>query len=713
MFNGDVETDDLVLYVEYGGRTYISLPEIITGQMTRVDRDKNNELYITVNGAEYRQSFIPDAASKVDVELTHFDIGELPDDDIVPFKTDYDFILDSNGYVVAVRPAEESVTNYALVLESAWTLNALTRSGEVKILKADGTEGTYSINWKGSVGDGKAFANNTALEDYLGTRDVNTVAGGAQSTLNAAVGTVITYTLSDDDQLTITDVLSLHNGITNGYVNNTNEKLVHGNGAYAYMETNTHSVGDVADLGNNLQWTLSADGYDNGDANITVVNGGRRATYAIDLNTVAFYYYYDAVNRKTVYGVATGWDDMGDVNGNADVQIYPVSRKNADKQWVNTELAGVVLFNAETVTTSQDYMLVLNRNALTDADELWLNVVFEDGTAAEVEIDDITVAGVDFEDEADYMQAYAYVENSDGTYDIVDQIGEDDARLLRVGTVDQDNHAYWTLPSNAKIWDVTDVDSAKDEVPEGRFTFNDVNAVIIPTTTNNGTTIRTAFVWEIDEDTDEVVDPELLGLEVTVRNGVITYYNPENKDVDTVSAAIVSELTKAGYTNIDVKVVGGVLGQVTAKLNGRSYTFNAPTRVFAPSTVTGMTAAVNTSNFPNKDNINEMLPKMWTGASDVQGLTFGTIFTWDGPTKQLTVDKSEAAKVSGWVTTQWGGTSVPVAVTLASGYGPKTADANWNNACIIWVDLSKDSATDYTVVLNDNTEVTLTVDYTA
>ena len=44
VFNDEVATNDVVLYVQYGGRTYISLPEIVTGKMTRVDRDKASEL---------------------------------------------------------------------------------------------------------------------------------------------------------------------------------------------------------------------------------------------------------------------------------------------------------------------------------------------------------------------------------------------------------------------------------------------------------------------------------------------------------------------------------------------------------------------------------------------------------------------------------------------------------------------------------------------
>ena len=44
--------------------------------MTRVDRDKADELFITVDGEEYRQSYILDAASLVDVDLTRFDIAD-------------------------------------------------------------------------------------------------------------------------------------------------------------------------------------------------------------------------------------------------------------------------------------------------------------------------------------------------------------------------------------------------------------------------------------------------------------------------------------------------------------------------------------------------------------------------------------------------------------------------------------------------------------
>ena len=519
--NVTVDTNDLVLYVQYGGRTYITLPEIISGKMTRVDRDKDDELYITVNDTEYRQSYIPDAASLVDPELTHFDITKADKDP--GFDDEYDFILDSNGYVVTIRPAEEKVVNYALVLESAWTQNALTKSGEVTVLMADGSKGTYKINWDASKKN--AFGDSaTAMQTYLGTKDVNNTAG-KEDTLGSAVGTVISYSLNDDKVLTIENVLGTHKIATDGTVDDGNsgkgskdEHFCDGSTPYAYIDKNlkaeTSGVDDLTTGSTpNLQWTLRQD-YDGGDASIklTDVKYGASVEYAIDRNTVAFYFYDDGdgIAEDGEYGVAKGWDNMGDVNAvygkdalpedqgnNVAVQVYPVEKKNSDKRWEATKLAEVVLFNAESTVSSQDYMLVLNRNAYTADDELWLNVVLEDGTAKEVKID--SKGGYDFDTTSSYMKAYAYAENADGTYDIVkgSDISAHDAELLLRGTVN--SNRIFALPDSAKVWDVTDTKSAKDDVQSSTFTYQTVNAVIIPTTVG-GDTIRTAFIWELDED---------------------------------------------------------------------------------------------------------------------------------------------------------------------------------------------------------------------
>ena len=509
----ELEAEDLILYNQYGGRTYIYLPETVTGKMTRIDRDKNNELYITIDdGDPYYQSYIVDAACQVDVDLTRF-IIDAPDvkDDAPGFDNTYEFILDSNGYIVAFRPAEDIVTNYALVLDSSWTQNALRRGGQVEILKADGTTSTYDINWKESAKamadldsiDGKAFpaaaTNDSKLELYLGSRDVQ--APGSNYKTGNATGTVITYSLNEaGDELTIESVLQ----------GNTYKEKTPTTSLELYKTKAEESTAGVADNGDaivldgqpesdNLQY-VATNGYDNGYGRIVVesTETGRTGTktYAVDKNTVAFYYYDPEGDGKDVkYGVATGWDKMSDVDDGIDVQVYPVLEKTSNRTYKASDLAGVILFEADPETVAADYMLVLSANAI-GKDMLELNVVFEDGTVEAIKIDDKG----DFDEEVskDYMKAWTYSENADGTYDIGTMAPKwGTADLLQVGTVDLNDGDYLALPDTANVWDVTEVDRAGDTADTGRFQKNIyVNTVII---VSEGQ-VRTAWVWDLDDD---------------------------------------------------------------------------------------------------------------------------------------------------------------------------------------------------------------------
>ena len=518
VFNDEVSTGDLILYVEYGGRTYVSLPEIVTGTMARVDRDKANELYITLeSGEEYYESHIRDVASDVDADVENFadeNAREIPG-----FDTEYDFILDSNGYLVAVRPAEEVVTNFALVLNSAWTQNALTRAGEIEVLMADGTTGTYDLNWNESrkamdgikiedlaADDDSTATRNEKLEIYLGTRDVNRPDHGTYNETGMAAGSLITYTLDEDENLTIERVYQGNQFDWNSMEIADNAK-----------ETKTANVGDdgtIVYMANpNREDNYQYNAYTSGRGSIKVrgFNIDDTKTYAIDRNTIAFY--YDGED----YAVATGWQNMEDMPADVNIQVYPALEKTANGVYEATNLAEVIIFSRVPDVTSDDYMLVLNRNAYTASDELWLNVVFEDGTVAEIQIDDD--GGYDFDDDKDddeYMAAYAYAENSDGTYDIVRGTVYDSvyADLYRNGTVavadteegvDGNNADYIAYdPDDANIWDVTDVDSAKDEVVAGDFTRNIVVETVI---IEDKGEIRTAWFWDLPESVDDDEEP--------------------------------------------------------------------------------------------------------------------------------------------------------------------------------------------------------------
>ena len=577
VFNDEVDTNDLILYVEYGGRTYISAPEIVTDTMNRLDRDRDNELYITLdNGEEYRQSYIPDAASMVDVDMIHFDIDDRSTREDAPgFDDLFDFILDSNGYVVAIRPAEEVVTNYALVLDSAWTQNALRRGGDIKVLMADGTEGTYAINWdksadafehvsningvttariNGSTKDIADLDNDTKLELYLGTRDV---IDGTGSTGDAA-SSVITYSLNaDGDELTIESVLQKNQHVIGTIdirddVNTDDTAGVGDSGEIVYIDDSK-----VANTYQPLQYKLD-EAYENGDGDIYIEHvtaSNLKNYYAVDLDTVAFYY-VDEDN----YGVATGWDDMSNVADGTEVQVYPTLEKTTNRTYVATNLAGLILFNAEVDTDSDDYMLVLDANAAARGDKWYLTVVFEDGNVAEITVDDDDLGDFDPDINGDFMQAYAYKENSDGTYsvgDMADNYGKGTAHNYSNRTIafTQNNRSHYiALANDANVWDVEDVENDGDEAVATNFTKTEVNAVVIM----DGGSIRTAWVWDIpqsaDPDVDFDTDTELVDVVVddnaSGRRLITIEYTGEEPSASDLRTLITDELL--GYYNKNV-----------------------------------------------------------------------------------------------------------------------------------------------------------------
>ena len=629
VFNDEVTTDDLILYVQYGGRTYISAPEVVTGKMTRVDRDKADELFITVDGEEYRQSYILDAASLVDVDLTRFDIADAKNEP--GFDNSYDFVLDSNGYVIAIRPAEEVVTNYALVVDSAWTLNALDRSGQVKILMTDGTVKTYSINWKnsakafedidkvtGDVGEGTYADNDEKLEAYLGTRDVNKPGqpGQTYNKTGVAAGSIITYTLSDDDVLTIKSVLqgnSLKTGTSeiDGSVNTSSTAGVADNGKVVRMNTATDK---------SLQYKTTSKGYTGGRGSIEVQADGAAdaTTYAVDKNTVAFYYWTNA-KGETEYGVATGWDHMSDVDPNVEVQVYPTLDKTSYKTYEATKLADVILFEAEAKATSANYMLVLSANAI-GKDLLELNVVFEDGTVQAVEVDDD--GGHDWDDEASYMKAYTYAENADGTYDIGDKVeNAGTAKLLKNGTVESSLKGYIALSGKANVWDVTDVDTAEDKTALGTFPYNTkVNAVIV----EDDKAIRTAWIWEVEEGDNDIDDNNPIATEVTkIDADNFKIYLNAFVGADNRVAVITRAMEKAGYTDVTFASAANNEYTVTAQVKSSSgistsLTFTTVTRWFSNS-------AIGAENVDNYNNVADLPDNsaLIGDASDLTGLIGG------------------------------------------------------------------------------------------
>ena len=657
VFEDEVATDDVILYVEYGGRTYVKLADTVTGTMTRLDRDRNDELYITIdNGDTYYQSFIRDEASDVDVDIEDFDIDASKTRDDAPgFDTAFDFFLDSHGFIVALRPAEEVVTNYALVLDSAWTLNALSRSGQVEILSADGTTGTYTIDWNDSrdVFSGTNNQKNSALEEYLGSRDVQQGNGTEQVEdiyrTGKAKGSIITYSLDEDNVLTIERIMETNNLMTFNDDADDNLEIVPQNTSttagvgdddtIVYAKPN--HANDLTADDCNLQYVVAGrNGYTAGSGSLVVTSsddnyGGDTKTYAVDRNTVAFYYWTDVNDPddqdddEVCYEVLTGWNEMSSVDEGTHVQVYPVLTKTADDTYEASNLAGVVLFEAETQANNRDYLLVLNRNAYTTGNTLWLNVVFEDGSVEEIEVDD---APVDFEDPDHFMTAYSYSQNSDGTYDLntanVADVHQGDvyADLLRVGTVawyrDMDDDARRDpgeteryiayTQGEANVWDVTGVTNASQDVASADFRQNvEVHAVIV----DDEDAIRTAWIWDVEEDADptpeEPEDPELRV--VLTDDYELVIFDPNNATTRELTNAIVAALEDEGCTDVNVTIENGEITEVTAQDGKATLKFTTGDGTLVPAADT-------------EEELNEQLEAIMTD----EDATSGTVYVGTG-----------------------------------------------------------------------------------
>ena len=137
-----------------------------------------------------------------------------------------------------------------------------------------------------------------------------------------------------------------------------------------------------------------------------------------------------------------------------------------------------------------------------------------------------------------------------------------DGVLIRRDTVEWGNENYLTIVDSTNVWDVTDVTRADEEVTAGSFTYNDKNAVVV-TGGDRGENIRTAWVWDKDEDTTPghvagVYDPKV---ESVVGNTItISKYA---KDV--LGTKELTEVLTEGLDDVDVRKVtpiNGVLGDI-------------------------------------------------------------------------------------------------------------------------------------------------------
>ena len=520
----DLAEGDLVLTVSYGGRYYVSEPQVITGQMESYAANKEKEQTITVGGTEYHPSYIQYKADTAD-NTYEFDVLKC-DNGGVEFDSDYDFILDSNGNVIAYRPSEQGLYDYALVLDSGYEPGAFASdaSGKIKVLLADGTEGVYTLNFSASaknVGEQVAdvlttnshtekYSKNQGIQElkgFLGTSDSDNSAtapwktpvetGNTGAFVNKdidatgtagindadykdgrAAGYVIAYSLNDDNVLTIKSIVGSNDEVS--------------------AVTSVFNPADVK------QQAMSS-AYENGAARIRYNSNNSQIT--VDKNTVAFY--YDNSNPSDItYGVAVGYNEMAHVDNGKTVSARYLNNRSGT-------LASTVLFDAKGVAVEKDYAFVLSRSSV-DSKYATLNVVLMDGTVTTLKITRDDYNSI-FNTSDDFSIPYAYTTDGNGVSDLTKpNFSSDDnqasnleivrgyARQLRTGTValytdktmtNLVNGAYGdgTFTYENNIWNVEDVDNSYEKAPVGSFSEN-VGREVVMVIDSDKNIVRAAYI---------------------------------------------------------------------------------------------------------------------------------------------------------------------------------------------------------------------------
>ena len=236
----DVAKGDYVNAQYIGGDLHVSLAESVTGVLNSYRYNDNGTLItkITVDGEEKNVSNVTGYTGGDD------DIRKAADDADEFVTNEVSAFLDNNGYVVAIGDAEANAGKYAMVLAVGTDVNDL-----VKVILADGTVGTYTIDDNGrdavkknalNIGEVYAYNLNTDNDTIKLTKVDRAAAETEQDnakfekgkirittgtevdrdrmTFDVTSSTVFFY-VSDDDGVVIDDSTSIDDDFVDTYAN--------------------------------------------------------------------------------------------------------------------------------------------------------------------------------------------------------------------------------------------------------------------------------------------------------------------------------------------------------------------------------------------------------------------------------------------------------------------------------------------------------------
>ena len=598
----DLAKDDVVLYVQYGGRTYVEIPETITGEMesynsTNTDPERN---FIRVGGTEYRADDLEVAETD---ELLKFVIEDCDTSKGVQFDATYDFFLDDFGNIVGYREVEGAPTQYALVLDSAYSINGLRTTGDVKILMADGTEATYAVDmdatadkfadmstedgksaieqWYATMnkdGETKITEDNAkkAVLAFMGSDDISQVSKGDKG---YAAGNLIAYTIDEDtDEITFQPA-NLDLGA-----------WVKGNAIDDYDDIGASGTFFNVDQPHNVA-LLNRD-LENGDVDLVYKETvtGKTGNYGIDNDTIIYYY------NGSEGSVVKGYDNMAkliDMDGNTEKKGSTVIDGNGNVKVSavmfndSTDVAEVIVVYTTQHSFGDDEYLFILDNYDKAGSIYTYTAIDEEGNVFEIQ----SKNGQPKKSDNPYAGALVTYTMDDDLYklSLVDDEyskGEDVARTetgadLGLVVVDRTQYVKVFDFDPDKDVDRNDSDAVKDGFTDGngnyiRYADKALVIDVDATSRDDDTAATTEFAsgqygWvvfdenkkavvafvtdtykmEADEDPDkgDNVDRDLT---VVIEDSNIYVYNAEDASNSDISEAIDEALTDAGYTDIEI-----------------------------------------------------------------------------------------------------------------------------------------------------------------
>ncbi len=412
----DMEKDDILFYVQYGGRTYVEAPKTITGEM-ELYNVRGDEKYIKVEGEKYEEDDLKVAANTdpskfyvVGCEKFTTPDGKTEGTDAektlkgVEFDSTYEFFLDDYNNITAFRLVEGTPAKYALVLNSAFSTNGLKTTADLELLLADGTKSTYALDWDASVKNIRSALNDSKdingdpipapakypdgttptasaydsvkgewsssgaaeyLKKLVGSDDGRWVTGSGTGNrepdyplAGAFKGNLITYTLNENNVATVgLPVLTEGQRVVDGEVVTKQ----------APPAVNHSLISSELEKGD-VDIYVDHDGQANGVTAFDNIND-----YGIDADTVIFYYNDDGTGA-----VRIGYDEMARSVKAGDAVSLVAKKGDTDVA------AAILIYPTEKVKFGTDNYVYVLREYNKVGSEYRFNVVDKEGNVTEV-----------------------------------------------------------------------------------------------------------------------------------------------------------------------------------------------------------------------------------------------------------------------------------------------------------------------------------------